>query len=138
VTSARAPVEVPVTIQSVALVEDIGIVGDGLILFDAASPNLNRLGSLRILNARIEQAVLLNGIAIVASGGAGLTVVDISTPAAAVVIANLASPGYAESVFLDGDLLYLADGGTGLRVIDISDPGPSSRNRVLLHLGLRL
>ena len=59
--------------------------------------------------------------AFVASGNAGLHVVDVSDRRQPKIIATLDTPGTAVDVRILGDVLYLADGDNGLVLIDIKD-----------------
>ncbi len=60
--------------------------------------------------------------AYVASGGAGLLVIDISDPTDPFFVTKYDTPGGARGVHVSGSYAYLADGKAGLLVIDISDP----------------
>jgi hypothetical protein len=64
--------------------------------------------------------------AFVASGAAGLYVVDVTDLASPVVVANLALPGNANDVRVAGSVAYVADGGAMLTV-DVSDPAHPAR-----------
>lgn len=53
----------------------------------------------------------------------GLRILDISNPAAPVLVGALTTPGQASDIAIAGDRAYIADGGMGgLLVLDISDP----------------
>jgi len=56
------------------------------------------------------------------SGDRGLTVIDISDPAAPTVVGYVDTPGWAQDVAVMGQLALVADGLAGLQVIDVSDP----------------
>jgi len=62
------------------------------------------------------------GFAFVASGSAGLVVVDIADPVFPTVVATLDTPGNANDVRVVGNLAFVADGSSGLQVADVSDP----------------
>lgn len=58
----------------------------------------------------------------VAAGSAGLHVVDVSNPAAPVIVATRDTPGNANDVRVAGNYAYVADGSAGLQIIDITNP----------------
>ena len=60
--------------------------------------------------------------ALVADGEFGIQVVDLSTPASPVIVANVETPGTAVDVVLLGDYAYVAESGYGIQVIDVSAP----------------
>jgi large repetitive protein len=60
--------------------------------------------------------------AYVASGNAGLQVVDVSDPSHPAIVSSLDTDGIAIDVRVFGAFAYLADGPAGLKIIDISDP----------------
>ena len=61
-------------------------------------------------------------VAVIASGTAGLQVVDVSDPAAPAVTAPLASPGGYSGVAMWADRVFVAGDGV-LRVFDVANPG---------------
>ena len=64
--------------------------------------------------------------AYVASGEAGLLIIDIQNPAQPVLVGSCDTPGYAYGVHVSGTLAYVADGPSGLQIIDVSNSaGPS-------------
>ncbi len=63
-----------------------------------------------------------SGYAYVASGGAGLHVVDAYDPGAPTLVATLDTPGNANDVQVVGQYAYVADGSAGLAIVDISAP----------------
>lgn len=60
--------------------------------------------------------------AYVASGTAGLRVVNVSNPSAPTIVGSLDTPGNANDVKVCGHNVYVADGASGLQIIDISNP----------------
>lgn len=58
----------------------------------------------------------------VASGAAGLQLVDVSDPEAPFVVGSWDSPGNATGVAILGDFAYVSDAGFGLFALDISEP----------------
>jgi hypothetical protein len=63
-----------------------------------------------------------NGYAYVASGAAGLNIVDVFDPAQPLLVATIETPGNANDIRVEGDHAYVADGSAGLSVIDIANP----------------
>ena len=53
----------------------------------------------------------------------GLSVWDVSDPAAPALLGTLDTPGHAHAIALDqNDTGFVADGECGVRVVDLSDP----------------
>jgi hypothetical protein len=52
----------------------------------------------------------------------GLQVIDVSAPAAPVVLGSLDTPGRASDVIVNGPLAYIADYHEGLQVVEVSNP----------------
>ncbi|MBI2194879.1 MAG: Ig-like domain-containing protein [Planctomycetes bacterium] len=61
-------------------------------------------------------------LAYVASGSAGLVVVDVSRPDRPQIAGVADTPGNANSVKVAGSLAYVADGPSGLVVVDVANP----------------
>ncbi|HEX4966361.1 MAG TPA: Ig-like domain-containing protein [Thermoanaerobaculia bacterium] len=69
--------------------------------------------------------------AYVASGGAGLVVVDATDPQAPAIAATLALPGNANGVKVAGGYAYVAAGSAGLIVVDVRNPrSPAVAGRI--------
>jgi hypothetical protein len=69
-----------------------------------------------------QNAVEVSGnVAFVASGGFGLSVVDVTNLQAPVLVAQLATPGSANDVRVAGTVAYVAED-VGLQLVDVSDP----------------
>jgi hypothetical protein len=74
-----------------------------------------------------QNAVAVAGdFAFVASGGAGLSVVDVTNLQAPVLIAQAATPGSANDVRVAGAVAYVAED-VGLQLVDVSDPAHPAR-----------
>jgi hypothetical protein len=58
----------------------------------------------------------------VACGEAGVQVVDVSDPAAPVLVGSADTPGAASDVAVHNDTLSVADGTAGVQVVDATDP----------------
>ncbi|MDM8521764.1 hypothetical protein QUF80_00170, partial [Desulfococcaceae bacterium HSG8] len=69
-----------------------------------------------------RSVAISDGKAYVAVGSGGLQVIDIGDPEAPVIIASVATPGYANDVSVSDGKAYVAVGSGGLQVIDIRDP----------------
>jgi len=57
-----------------------------------------------------------------AASGAGLDIINISTPGSPTFVANCDTPGEANGVYVSGNYAYVADSESGLQIIDISTP----------------
>ncbi len=69
------------------------------------------------------QGVAVSGtMAYVADGLSGLLVIDVSNPAAPVILGSVVTPGTARGVAVSGTVAYVADVNFGLQVIDVSNP----------------
>lgn len=66
----------------------------------------------------------LLGYLYVASGAAGLKIVDARVPSAPKVMATVATPGDALDVAVAGTVAYIVLGHQGLQLVDIAAPGP--------------
>jgi hypothetical protein len=63
-----------------------------------------------------------NGLAVLAQGASGMSVVDISKISQPTIIAQVDTPGTAQRVAFSGNLVAVADGPAGLAVIDVANP----------------
>ncbi|MBF0280198.1 MAG: hypothetical protein HQM13_20530 [SAR324 cluster bacterium] len=71
----------------------------------------------------LPQSVKISGnYAFVASGEAGVHVVDVSDPSSPVLVRTIDTSGTASDLQISGSYAYVADGSSGLQVIDISQP----------------
>jgi hypothetical protein len=71
--------------------------------------------------------VVSGNYAYVADGGAGLQVIDWSTPAAPVRVGGYDTSGDADGVAVSGNYAYVADDDAGLVVINVSNPAAPVR-----------
>lgn len=100
----------------------------GLVVWDAARPDApTSLSAVALPGVATGVRLARSGdrrLALVACGGAGLSVVDVSHPEAPRVIGGWnTDTDYARSVDSHGRLAFLADNADGgLRVIDLADP----------------
>jgi hypothetical protein len=69
-------------------------------------------------------------LAYVASGGAGLVVVDVTDRNNPVIAAVHDTPGNANDVKLSGDLALVSDGSAGLVIVDVTNPWQPTRRAV--------
>lgn len=67
-----------------------------------------------------------NDIAVVADGGAGVSVFNVFLGLDPTRVAQVDTPGTAQAVAFSGDLVAVADGSAGLAIIDIADPPAAS------------
>jgi hypothetical protein len=65
---------------------------------------------------------LVGTLAYVASGDAGLRVIDVSNPDAPAEIGFFDTPDFAAGIDVVAGLAYVADESAGLRIVDVSDP----------------
>ena len=69
-----------------------------------------------------EGGIVVSGnLAYIASGTAGLLIVDVSDPTSSTLLGLVDTPGHATDVALSGNLVYVADGPGDLQVVDVSD-----------------
>lgn len=106
--------------------------GGALRVFDLQNLDepveIGRLGGTS--GARPSAMVLVDDIALIAEGPAGLGVVDVSKPTAPERVGTVPLPGEAWDLVLDGRRLYVAGGSAGVHVLEVSDP---RRPRVIGH-----
>ena len=94
---------------------------DRFWIVDISDPNTPTLTSFK-MPAGTRGVYILNSLAYLASGGAGLLIIDISDPSASFTVGSCDTPGSAQSVYVSDHYAYIADGKAGLSVVDISDP----------------
>ena len=68
-----------------------------------------------------------SGLAYVAGGDSGLSIVDISDPTAPVEVGHLGPPDVADDVFVSNGTALVVDWDEGLRIVDVSDPSAPVR-----------
>jgi pimeloyl-ACP methyl ester carboxylesterase len=69
-----------------------------------------------------RDVMVIDNIAYIADGTAGLLVIDVKHPSLPVIIGSVATPGSAHDVMVVGNIAYIADWSGGLQVIDVSNP----------------
>lgn len=100
--------------------------GASLVAYDLSVPAAPvRLGRLR-LNGVVEGLVANATHVFVASGAAGVHVVEVASPASMSLLATWDGAGHAHGLALDGPRLYIADGVGGLRILDVATPASPS------------
>jgi len=110
--------------QAVAVAGNYAYVGVGsrLAVLDVSIPSSPReVGSSEPFGAAVRDVKVSDNIAYVAAGGAGLYILDISSPAHPTIMGNYKSSGYTEGVTIEGNYAYVADGPSGLRVVDVTN-----------------
>jgi hypothetical protein len=95
--------------------------GNVLILSINDKGELGQLGGV-FLPKPATRIALLDPYVLIAAGGAGILVVDVTEPAAPVIVATYDTAGYASDLAPEGRYLYVADGMEGLRVLDAGNP----------------
>lgn len=98
--------------------------GGGIVTLDVSVPASPAVLGALPLSGSAERVFLLNGIAYVAAGAAGLHLVDVSDPAAPLLITSVSAPAltWAADIAVVGDVAYVADWELGTVVIDVSNP----------------
>ncbi len=91
---------------------------DRLSIYSLATPEVPLLIGSADLFGQAERIMLRDGLAFVALGEAGLSVLDLSDPAAPSPLSHLDL--HIEDFAFDGDMLYGL--GNGLFVVDVADP----------------
>jgi hypothetical protein len=91
-----------------------------LLVIDLAQPSAPTVIGRQTVAGGTELRVV-NGIAYVAAGAAGLQIVDVRTPRTPRLLATLNTPGSGRAVTVAGSMAYVADG-TAVVAVDVSDP----------------
>ncbi len=116
----------PDNVEGSAVVGDLLFVAaheDGLIAYRRGEgAQLTELGRLQDGLSNAWTVRVRDGLAYVADGGGGISVVDVSDPAAMSHITSLELGGAVKDLELDGDRLWVAAGAAGLAVVDLAEP----------------
>jgi hypothetical protein len=91
-----------------------------LWLLDIRDPSAPAL--LSRIDGPADDVAVAGGVAIVAAGSQGLTVVDVSDPMKPLIVATYATLGTATRVWRNGDIAYVVDTAAGILVVDLSQP----------------
>lgn len=94
--------------------------------FNYQQPALTRRGSLT-LSGWASGVAIAGHHAYVASGDAGLHVIDLSDPANPRRVGGFNTAGWAVGVVVADNLAYVADSDAGLQIIDVSNPASPVR-----------
>lgn len=111
--------------QVVAIQDDRAFAGMGqkLMSFNTANPaNPLLLGNSTPFSDNIRDVAVIDNLAYVAAGAAGMGVIDAGNTSTLSTLSTWDSMGYAEGIAVRGTTVYLANGPNGLRIIDASDP----------------
>jgi hypothetical protein len=100
------------------------VAGFDLDVVDVEDPTRPvRVSSTRLPGTFNQMVIRVVGsLAYIASGPAGLLIVDVSDPAAPRLLGSWNSPGLALGVDVVDGFAYLADQNSGLRILDVRDP----------------
>lgn len=112
------------TMGPVAIDGRYAYVGQGprVAILDLADPTVPvEVGRTPLLPARVGGIVVANGYAYVTVSCCLLLVIDVTNPAAPVIVGSLETLGIAD-LALAGDNLFLAVSGAGLQIVNIADP----------------
>jgi len=101
----------------VAVAQEAG----GLLVARAADRRLVRVAILPLEGSARGIALAEDGRCYVASGPAGVSVVDLADPAAPRLLRTVPPLAYARGVAVAGGRLYVAESDAGLRIFDVSD-----------------
>lgn len=110
---------------AVAVQGNLAYVGEGprLTVLDVSVPgSLTLVGKTDPLPGHVHGVAIVGQYAYVATGYAGLRVVDVSTPSAPVEVDFYATLGTPRGVAVEGDHLYVADGTGGLVILRFAPP----------------
>ncbi len=95
----------------------------GFYVIDVSIPSTPTvLGAIESTSIGFNGVAISGNYAYVACGASGIKVINISNPAAPVIVGTYDSPGWAQSLTISGSYAYLADSSQGLRIVNISDP----------------
>lgn len=122
------------TSTAVALKGSHVYLGEGprLTVLDVAHPaSPVLLGKTPQLLGFVQDVRIDGDYAYVAASGAGLYVVDISTPSDPAIVGFCSTPGEAYGIEIAAGHAYVADGAAGLLVVDISE---SAHPKVVGHV----
>lgn len=114
--------ESPATAQGIDFNKDYCFVAAqqrGLAIYDR---NAGELVGQIAFKGEAQRVQVSGNYAYVASRQGGLNVVDISNPAAPVVVSNFDTVGYATSVDVKGNLVVISSGAGGVYLFDVSIP----------------
>jgi hypothetical protein len=96
--------------------------GFGLVILDISNPARPMPLGQTLLNGTAEDVAVLDNLAYVAAGEAGLRIIDVSNPVQPLERGSFDTPGFAFGVAVSGNVVYVADASAGLRLIDVSNP----------------
>ena len=69
-----------------------------------------------------EDVFVTNGLAFLARGTNGLTVLDVTNPTSPQFLGSIDTPGFASAARVQGNLVCVADGSAGLQIVSITNP----------------
>ncbi len=118
-------------VSNAYLMDDLVVIaggGEGLSIYRIEKNGLVLKGQSKLpypLDTFAESRSLqvVNNIAFVANGAAGLKIVDISNPSTPEVLGTLSLPGFSNSVLVEDKYVYVTNRYSGLNLVDISDLG---------------
>ncbi|MEE9398091.1 MAG: hypothetical protein V3V31_13880 [Methylococcales bacterium] len=110
-------------------------VGQEMVVFNVIDPaNPVLIGTVDALGDTVQDIQIVENLAFVAAGTAGLHIIDVSNPNQPQKISHFETPGLVNGLFVTEGHAYLAAGGAGLLVMDISNPSnpvPVSMSKTL-------
>lgn len=99
--------------------------GLGIYSYDPVGRSFTRLGTAAGL-ANAWSVIVHEHTAYVADGVGGLATVDVTDPAAPVLLGRVVFGGNAEELAVEGTVAYVAAGSAGLVIVDVSNPASPS------------
>ena len=92
-----------------------------LILFDISNPrNVNELSS-HSLSSTVSGMDIRDGIAYVAHGSTGLSVINVTNTSSPSFLSNYDTPSAAQDVLVSGHIAYVSDLSSGIQILDVSN-----------------
>jgi hypothetical protein len=97
-------------------------VAGGTVSRQALLTVLDPISVAESWNAGAEDAVVTNGLAYLARGSDGITILSLTNPAAPSLRGQYDTPGFAHAIRVKQNLAYIAAGGAGLLILNVADP----------------
>ncbi len=96
--------------------------GEELVVFDVTNPiKPIQIASLGLLGDSVQDIQIVGDLAFIATGTAGLHIINVVDPYQPAKVSRLETPGQASGVYVVDGYAYLA-AGSGLIILDVSDP----------------
>jgi len=111
------------------------LISGALLVYNIATPSSpHLLGSYGLPNA--QKVSVIDTTAFIASGSAGMQVVDVSNPKTPRPFVSIDTLSAAQDVVIENSIAYVSEWSTGLQVFDVSLPGlPALLSTELIEQG---